>query len=427
MPLLAVGTSHHVAPLEIRERLAFHRDDYPSKVRELRALAGVAEALLLSTCNRTEIYGIVEPDQQEVFLQWMRTTAGLDERQAGEHLYLLRDTEAVAHLFRVAGGLDSLVLGEPQIVGQLKEAWQQARAAGGLGKVTDRLFQHAFATGKTVRHQTGINEHPVSVAYITLVLARQIFGDLARKHVLLLGAGEMIELCGRHLHEQGVASLMIANRSRQKAEQLALQFAATPYALEELDQVLPAADIVVTSTASREPLIGAELIRRALRARRRRPIFLVDIAVPRDVDPRVAELDDVYLYTIDDLQQVAMANMQHRDAAAVAAQDMVHEAVEEFMRWWHGARAAASLQRLRRHAERSGEELAQRALRQIAAGRPAEEAIEQLANTLTHRILHLPSTRLRQAAEQQDYDTLKAADWLFEGEPEPDPDREPEP
>jgi glutamyl-tRNA reductase len=413
MPLLAVGTSHQTAPLEIREKLAIASGEYQERVRELRSLPAVEEAVILSTCNRTEIYGIVLPEEERCIFEWLRRSANLDEEQASKYLYQYRNERAVRHVFNVASGLDSLVLGEPQIMGQLKDAWQHAHEAHGAGKLLDRLFQHAFATGKTVRHQTGINEHPVSVAYITMVLARQIFGNLASKQVLLIGAGEMIELCGRHLYEQGVAGLMIANRSPEKAQQLAEAFAASAHSLDELPAVMPQADILVTSTASPQPIIDAALVKSALRARKRKPMFLVDIAVPRDIHPDVARIKDVYVYTIDDLQQVADENIAERHRAAAAAETTVDTAVDEFMRWLHGARAAKFLQRLRSHAMQSSEELAARALRQLQAGQDPEKVVMQLANTLTNKILHVPSTRLRQAAESQEYQILKAADWLF--------------
>ncbi|NIP19210.1 MAG: glutamyl-tRNA reductase [Xanthomonadales bacterium] len=420
MPLLSVGTSHQTAPLEIRERLAFARDDYAAAVTELCAIPAVEEALVLSTCNRTEIYGVVLPEDEQCIMDWIQRNAGLDDEAAAEYIYSRKDAVAVEHLFNVASGLDSLVLGEPQIVGQLKESWQHARDAGGIGKILDRLFQHAFATGKAVRTKTGINQHPVSVAYISMVLARQIFGDLASKHVLLVGAGEMIQLCGRHLYEQGVASLMIANRSLERAEVLAAEFGATAHSLDQLEEVLPKSDILITSTAARQPFITRDLVKAALRKRRRQPMFLVDIAVPRDISPDVSGLDDVYVYTIDDLQQVADENAAERTRAAKAAGGMVRKSVDEFMRWLHGARAAKFLKRLRDHAEESSDMLVERALRQVQAGKDPEQVIRQLANTLTHKILHIPSTRLRQAAEQQEYGILKAADWLFDSGAEED-------
>lgn len=418
MPLLAVGTSHHTAPLEIRERVAFARDQQAEIIHEIRALPSVEEAVLVSTCNRTEVYGVVSDIGSSCIHDWLRSRARLDPEQAERCLYSRYNANAVEHLFRVASGLDSLVLGEPQILGQLKEAWQFSHDNNALGKVTDRLFQHAFATGKNVRTSTGITSHPVSVAYIAMILARQIFGDLASKQVVLIGAGEMIELCARHFIQQGVTRLVIVNRSLEKAAALATEFSAEAVGLDQLASVLPRADILVTSTGSRVPVLTKAMVKAALRSRKHQPMFLVDIAVPRDIEADVEELDDAYLYTIDDLQQVADENQSERGRAAEAAEDAVQTAVLEFMRWLHGARAAASLQRLRTHAERSGEELALRAIRQIQAGKDPHEVVTQMASTLTRRILHLPSTRLRQAAEEQDYDILKAADRLFEAGPD---------
>jgi glutamyl-tRNA reductase len=420
MPLLVVGTSHQTAPLEVREKLAFRREDYREKVNELCALPAVEEALIVSTCNRTEIYGIVLPEDEQCIHRWLQQQGGLSDELAAKYIYSRKDAHAVEHLFNVACGLDSLVLGEPQIVGQLKDAWREANESGGAGKLVDRLFQHAFATGKSVRTETGINEHPVSVAYLSMVLARQIFGDLSHKKVLLVGAGEMIELCGQHFHQQGVEELIIANRSLDKAEILAERFEARSIALSALDDALPEADVVISSTSSREPVITTAAISKALKARRRQPMFLVDIAVPRDIEPAVAKLSDAYLYTIDDLQQVADENSANRDRAAEEALGLIQSSVEDFMRWLHGARAAKFLKRLRNHAEESSEELVEKALKQIRAGKDPEQVIQQLARALTRRILHVPSLRLRKAAEDQQYGILKAADWLFDNEKDPE-------
>jgi len=316
----------------------------------------------------------------------------------------------------VAGGLESLVLGESQILGQLKESWQLAHEAGGVGKVMDRLFQHAFATGKRVRSKTGIGEHPVSVAYTTVLLAKQIFGDLSSKTVVLVGAGEMVELCGRHLHDRGVSSLIIANRSIERAAALADQFGAHAVALSDLPGMMHKADILISSTASQQPVISAASVKSALKQRRNRPMFLVDIAVPRDIDPETASLKNVYLYTIDDLQQVVDSNLSKRSKAAEAAGGDVDLAVDEFMRWLNSARASVYIQKLHNHARKNSDELVAKALRKIAAGKDPEQVITQLANTLSKRILHLPSTRLREAAEAQDDELLRVANRLFEPE-----------
>jgi glutamyl-tRNA reductase len=313
----------------------------------------------------------------------------------------------------VASGLDSMVLGETQILGQLKDAWQLAHDAGSLGKVLDRLFQHTFNAAKAIRTNSGISDHTVSVAYTAVVLARQIFGNLNSQTVVLVGAGEMVQLCGRYLRDHGIAKLLIVNRSLKKAEELAKEMGASAMTLDRLGEALPKADILISSTASAEPVISARDVKSALRKRRHRPMFLVDIAVPRDIEAEVAKLKDVYLYTIDDLQQVVDENMQQRNAAAKSATADVDNAVAGFMRWLSGMRAARTLKRIREQSHEFEKELTEQALRRLDAGRDPSDVLEQLASTLTNKILHLPSKRLREAAESQDYEVLKAADRIF--------------
>jgi glutamyl-tRNA reductase len=416
MPLLTTGISHQTAPLEIREKIAIARVDNVDRVRELCSLGDIEEAVIVSTCNRTEIYSIGPKSSAEHVRQWLQKTGKLTSAEIDEHCYIREREKSVQHLFRVAGGLESLVLGESQILGQLKESWQLAHEAGGIGKVMDRLFQHAFATGKKVRSKTGIGDHPVSVAYTTVLLAKQIFGDLASKTVVLVGAGEMVELCGRHLHDKGVSSLIIANRSIDRAVALADQFGAHAVALPDLPGMMHKADILISSTASQQPVISAAAVKAALKQRRSRPMFLVDIAVPRDIEPATASLKNVYLYTIDDLQQVVDSNLSKRHEAAQAAGSEVDSAVDEFMRWLNSARASVYLQKMHKHARKNSDELVSRALRKLAAGKDPEQVMEQLANTLSKRILHLPSTRLREAAEAQDDELLRVANRLFEPE-----------
>jgi glutamyl-tRNA reductase len=316
----------------------------------------------------------------------------------------------------VASGLDSLVLGETQILGQLKEAWQQAHDAGSLGKVLDRLFQHTFNAAKSIRTNSGISDHTVSVAYTAVVLARQIFGDLRTKTVVLIGAGEMVQLCGRYLRDHGIANLLIVNRSLDKAEELAAEMGASAMTLDQLDQALPRADILISSTASPEPVIRKSDIKAALRKRRHRPMFLVDIAVPRDIEPEVSKIKDVYLYTIDDLQQVVDENMEQRNAAAASAVAEVDEAVAGFMRWLSGIRVSRTLKMIREQSHEFEEDLTEWALRKLEAGQDPTEVLSQMTRTLTNKILHLPSKRLREAAENQDYEVLKAADRIFRKE-----------
>lgn len=418
MPLLITGISHHTATLEIREKIAITRLDYADRVRELLDQDGIEEAVIVSTCNRTEVYSVGPKQSRQQVRQWLQSKGGLSESEMDRHCYVHERERAVHHLFRVAGGLDSLVLGESQIVGQLKEAWQMSADAGGVEKVLDRLFQHAFATGKRIRTKTRIGDHPVSVAYTTVMLAKQIFGDLSSKTVILVGAGEMVELCGRHLHDKGLSSLIIANRSIDRARELAGEFNALAVSLNELPGVIHKADILISSTASLEPIIHADTVKAALKQRRNQPMFMVDIAVPRDIHPDVGKLGNVYLYTIDDLQKVVDENLSKRTEAAEAASSDVEESVDEFMRWLNSARAAVYLKNLHKHARENSDELVEKALRKIRAGQDPEQVIQKLAHTLTKRILHLPSTRLRQAAEEQDDELLKVANRLFEPEDE---------
>ncbi len=419
MPLLTTGISHHTAPLEIREKIVIARVDNSERVKELCALRDIEEAVVVSTCNRTEIYSIGPKPSREQVRRWLQDIGHLTTAEIDEHCYVFEREQSVRHLFRVAGGLESLVLGESQILGQLKESWQLAREAGGVGKVMDRLFQHAFASAKRVRSKTGIGEHPVSVAYTTVLLAKQIFGALDGKTVILVGAGEMVELCGRHLQDRGVSSLVIANRSLDRAVALADQFGAHAIALADLPGMLHKADILISSTASQQPVISYASVKAALKRRRNQPMFLVDIAVPRDIEPATGALESVYLYTIDDLQQVVDRNLSERSRAAETASGDVDLAVDEFMRWLNGARAAVYLRKLHNHARKNSEELVAKTLRKIAAGKDPEQAITQLANTLSKRILHLPSTRLRQAAEEQDDELLEVASRLFKPEEDP--------
>ena len=416
MPLLITGISHHTASLEIREKIAITRLDYAERVNELFQLDDVEEVVVVSTCNRTEIYSVGKKDSRDQVRQWLQSKGGLSDAEMEEHCYVHEREQAVHHLFRVSGGLESLVLGESQIVGQLKDSWQMSINAGAAGKVLDRLFQHAFATGKRIRSKTRIGDHPVSVAYTTVMLAKQIFGDLTSKTVILVGAGEMVELCGRHLHDKGLKSLIIANRSIERANELAEKFGALATSLTNLPEILHKADILISSTASLEPVIQANSVKAALKQRRNQPMFLVDIAVPRDIHPDVGKLGNVYLYTIDHLQKVVDENLSKRSEAAEAASSDVDESVDEFMRWLNSARATVYLQNLHKHARINGDELVAKALRKIRAGKDPEKVVKQLAHTLTKRILHLPSTRLRQAAEQQDDDLLRVANRLFEPE-----------
>lgn len=413
MPLLTLGISHHTAPVEVRERVAINPNDYGSRIQQLLQIEGIEEVVLLGTCNRTEIYCLAARDVKTDLLDWLQAAGKPGDHSLESFFYYHQGLESVRHLIRVAGGMDSLVLGEPQILGQLKESWQAARGVGGAGKVLDRLFQHVFATAKSIRNSSGIGKHPVSVAYTAVVLARQIFGNLADQNVVLLGAGEMIRLCGKHLAEQGIARIEIVNRSLEKAQELAAELGARATELQHLQDVLPRADILISSTASPTQVISLGDIQQALKKRRHRPMFLVDIAVPRDIDPACAGLDDVYLYSIDDLQQVVDENQQQRALAAESANADIVNAAESFMRWLHGLRAARSLEKIRRSSHAHELELVQKARKRLEAGHDPAEVLTQMASTLTNRILHQPSLKVRQAAESRDYSILRAAELIF--------------
>ncbi|MDX1555756.1 MAG: glutamyl-tRNA reductase [Xanthomonadales bacterium] len=413
MPLLNLGISHHTAPIEIRERVALREGDGVARLQAMVEVPGIDEGLLLATCNRTEFYCSGPAPRPGDVLDWVHRAWNLQEERLDRYFYTNENADAVRHLVRVAGGMDSLVLGESQILGQLKQAWQEARAAQTAGVVIDRLCQHAVTTAKSIRHRVGIGDKPVSVAYTAIVLARQLFSDLGSRRVLLIGAGEMIELCARHLCDHGVTRLAIANRDVARAERLAATLGADPVALADLDAVLPEADILITSTASESAVVTVDAVRKALRKRRYRPMFIVDIAVPRDVDPAVDALDDVYLYTIDDLQQVVDENVDKRSEAAREAAPIVETAVEDFLRWLNGARAADALQQMRETAHEHSRDLVERALRRLEAGHDPKAVLEQMGSTLANRILHAPSKHLRRAAEEDDLELLAAINRIY--------------
>lgn len=419
MPLLTLGISHRTAPIAIRERVALTSGDQSRRLESLAAVRGVDEALLLATCNRTELYCAAQEPATEALLDWVHEAWGLHDERLDEYFYSHLDAAAVRHLIRVAGGMDSLVLGESQILGQLKQAWQDAREAGTIGNLLDRLCQHAVTTAKSIRRRSAIGDKPISVAYTAIVLARRLFSDLESRRVLLVGAGEMIELCARHLNQQGVTRLSISNRDPDKAARLAAELDATAVAFSDLDSALPQADILITSTSSERPVITLEAVKQALSERRHRPMFIVDIAVPRDVDPAVESLDDVYLYTIDDLQQVVDENLEQRNTAARAAEPEVEAAVDRFIRWMNGARAADSLQLMRETAHGHSRELVERAMRRLEAGHDPKAVLEQLGTTLTNRILHAPSKHLRQAAEQNELEIIATINRIYAPEDDP--------
>jgi glutamyl-tRNA reductase len=419
MPLIALGVNHQTAPVEVREKVAVGEGQLADTLRQLHALEGVAEAALVSTCNRTEIYARIDDGRLPALVDWLARRNGLPTDALATYLYAHEGDAAVRHLFRVATGLDSLVLGEPQILGQVKAAWQEARGAGSLRTPLDRLFQQSFAVAKRVRTDTRIGAHPVSVAYAGVRLVRQVFAEFDRATVLLVGAGDTIELAAKHLVNAGAKRLLIANRTLEHAQALASRTGGYALPLAELPRHLPEADVVISATAAREPVLRASVVRDALKARRQRPIFLLDLAVPRDIEPAVADLPNAYLYTVDDLEQVISEGKASRQAAAEQAEVIIDLAVEHFMAWWRAQGQQDSLRALRRSAEAAKADALAKARERLAAGEPAEAVMERLAHQLTNQLLHGPSTALRQAALDGDAATLAAAARLFADDDRP--------
>lgn len=411
--LLALGLSHQTAPVALREKVAFAAERLPEALASLLARAGVEEAAVVSTCNRTEIYCSVSDGHESEPARWLAESHGLDAGELRGCLYQHQDGEAVRHLFRVATGLDSLVLGEPQILGQVKDAWQVARDAGSLRSGLDRLFQHGFAVAKRVRTDTAIGAHPVSIAFAGVRLAQQVFSDLREANVLLIGAGETIELTARHLMEQNTRRLLVANRTLENAQVLAARIGGYALALEDLPRHLHEADIVISATAAREPILRRADLALALRQRRHRPMFLLDLAVPRDIAEDVATLEDVFLYTVDDLDQVIEENRRSRREAARQAEAIIDLQVEHFLGWWRAADRQGLIRDIRARAEAERDQVLARAQQMLAQGKPTEEALRYLAHTLTNKLLHAPSARLRHAAQRGEIELFRAAEQLF--------------
>ncbi len=420
MSLIALGVNHRTAPVDIRERVVFSPDRLSEALHQLAALPCVQEAAILSTCNRTELYCELStpesdtPDLAVEVVQWLSDYHALARHDLEPYLYTHPQQDAVRHMLRVASGLDSMVLGEPQILGQMKTAYQAASAAGTLNTLLNRLFQHTFSVAKQVRTDTAIGASPVSVAFAAVSLARQIFGDLEAQTALLIGAGETIELAARHLHEHGLGRMIVANRTVERAHTLAGQFDGYAIALAEMPVHLAEADIVISSTASQLPVLGKGAVERALKGRKHRPIFMVDIAVPRDIEPEVGDLEDIYLYTVDDLQEVIEENMASRQAAACQAEEIIDVQVDHFMGWLGSLDAVSAIRAYRQQAETSRDEVLDKARQQLAQGRDPEEVLQFLAHTLTNKLIHTPSASLKQAGFDGRAELIEAARVLLD-------------
>ncbi|OOG48810.1 glutamyl-tRNA reductase [Rhodanobacter sp. C06] len=421
MPLIALGLNHLTAPVTLREQVAFDPEATAAALHELQQEPGVEEAMILSTCNRTELYVGVAAGAEQLPLAWLSRHHRLTPGKLDEFLYRHDEQDAARHLFRVATGLDSMVLGEPQILGQVKDAYQLARDAHTLKAPLDRLLQHTFAVAKRVRTETRLGAHTVSVAFTAVRLAEQVFADLREACVLLIGAGDTIELAARHLADKQARRLIVANRTLETAQDLAGRYGGYAIALADLPQHLAEADVVIASTAARQPVVTRAMVEQALATRRRKPMFMVDIAVPRDIEPAVAELPDVYLYGIDDLQQVIDDNRRSRAAAAREADAIIDLQVDRYMAWRRALGLRNPALDLRQHAEVYRDEVLEKARAMLARGKSPDEALGFLAHTLTNKLLHHPSARLREAALSGDLDLLHAAGRLYDLDPQ-DPD-----
>ncbi len=403
MSLLAVGINHNSASLALREQVSFAPEKMAGALCSLSAYAGNADVVILSTCNRTEIY-LSDADDPGPVLDWLADYHHV-ERHVLQHCHYVHHDEAAArHLMLVASGLDSLVLGEPQIFGQLKTAFAQAVDCGVVRGNLHQTFQQVFSLAKRVRAETAIGHNPVSVAYAAVRLASRIFADLPKSTALLIGAGKTVELVARHLREQGIRNILIANRTLSRAQELAGQVDAEAILLTDIPLRLHEADLVFSSTASQLPILGKGAVETALKQRRRKPMFMVDIAVPRDIEPEVAGLDDVYLYTVDDLRDVIDENLRAREQAAEEARVLVEEGVANYVRNQRIQESASSIVEYRKKAESWRDTEVEKALKAIERGESSEEVLRVLARNLTNKLLHHPTEMLRQMGQSMPRD-----------------------
>ncbi|MGB1110099.1 MAG: glutamyl-tRNA reductase [Gammaproteobacteria bacterium] len=412
--LVSLGINHNSAPVDIRERVAFGPDVIGSALSGLLDIPAVDEAAILSTCNRTELF--ISQGQEtstDEIIGWLSEFHQLDITHLAPVIYQHQDDAMVRHMLSVACGLDSMVLGEPQILGQIKDAYRIAHERGTTGSLLERLFQHTFSVAKQVRTDTAIGGSPVSMAFAAVSLSRQIFGSLEDQTGFMIGAGETIELAARHLAENGLSHLIVANRSLNRAHELAAQFRGYAISLDEIDDHLAEADVLIASTASPDIILKRDQVERAIRKRKHRPMFMVDLAVPRDIDPAIGEMDDVYLYSVDDLAQVVQEGMESRREAAEQARQIIETEATHFMAWMRSLDGVDTIRQMRGQAQAARDETLEKAMRQLRAGESPEQVLEYLANTLTNRLLHQPTAQLNQAARTERQDLVRAAREIF--------------
>lgn len=409
MSIVAVGINHKTAPVAVREKISFNPDNLSIALQEMLNEVQCKEVAILSTCNRTELYLVQDGDveqTQERLVQWLENYHNVPASTILPSLYWHQDQQAVNHMMRVACGLDSLVLGEPQILGQMKQAYSQAKAAGSMALVMDRLFQRTFGVAKQVRTETEIGTSAVSVAFASVNLAKHIFASLEKARVLLVGAGETIELVAKHLYENNVGKITVANRTIARAENMAKQIGAEVITLAQIPEQMCHADIVISSTGSTLPIIGKGMVEQALITRKHKPIFMVDLAVPRDIEEQVSELEDVFLYTVDDLQSIIAKNIENRRKAAVQAEGIVNTQSDSFMSWLRGLNTQDTVISYRKQCLAHRDQLLEKALVQLKNGKNSEAVVAELATKLSNKFMHAPTSALQSAAQGGELDKL---------------------
>ena len=417
MALLSLGINHLTAPVEIREKIAFAPEQMSHALHELQDIPAVNESVIVSTCNRTEIYCDASSDCSDVITHWLSAHHGINEHGLTPYIYQYSDQEVARHLFRVASGLDSMVLGEPQILGQLKASYDHARGGKAINSILDRLFQQSFSVAKRVRTDTEIGSNPVSVAFAAVNLSKQIFGSLEDLHALLIGAGETIELVARHLNSKQIGSMTIANRNVERAQALADQIGAEAVQINAVPEQLVRADIVISSTASQLPILGKGATESALKLRKHRPIFMVDLAVPRDIESEVGGLQDIYLYTVDDLKTVVDENIRGRELAAEAAQEIINLEVTMFDQWLKTHQSSDHIRELRDAADLIKQQAIEKALAQLKQASDPEEALQRLATEITNKLMHKPTIEMRKALQNEDEERIQLLKSLITPDP----------
>ncbi|MDB2385825.1 glutamyl-tRNA reductase [Shewanella sp.] len=404
MSLVAIGINHKTATVNLREKVAFDPGKIHEAMKSLASCTQSGEAVIISTCNRTELY--CNNGKASEIVRWLEDYHQLSHADVEPCLYQFNDQEAVKHLMRVSAGLDSLILGEPQILGQVKQSFAKAKEAGTVAATMDRLFQNTFSVAKKIRTETEIGAAAVSVAFAAVSMAKHIFSSLSATKVLLVGAGETIELVARHLKDNGVTTMMVANRTIARAETMCAEFGATAMTLQQIPDFLPQADIVISSTASPLPILGKGMVEKALKQRRHQPMLLVDIAVPRDIEAEVADLDDAFLYTVDDLQSIIEQNMASRREAAEQAELIAEDQAYLFMEWIRSLESVDSIREYRTQSMAIKDELVERAVNKLAQGGDSEQILLELANKLTNKLIHAPTQALTAASRQGDLNSL---------------------